>query len=89
MYRVTARVVESKCAHVKVGHKIVIEGPLVNLKETDSLCATALASMNHALYMMKKTSNPREFGRADAFRLRCPDAEDGVTFEITRELIDA
>ncbi len=44
-YKVTAQAKESKCAHVKQGDKIVIEGTMVNLKETDSLCAVALGAI--------------------------------------------
>ncbi len=88
-YRVTAKVKISKCPFVKVGDKIVIEGPLVNLSETDSLCATALAAINYSLYMMKKAKDPKEFGKDDVYTVQCPDPETGVIFEISRILISS
>lgn len=88
-YRVIAKAKVSKCPFVKTGAKIIIEGPLVNLSETDSLCATALAAINYSLYMMKKAKNPKEFGKDDVYTVQCPDPETGVIFEISRILISS
>ena len=84
-YRVIAKAKDSKCPHVKVGDKIVIDGPMVNLKETDSLCATALGAINYSLFMMKNAKDPKDFGREDVYTLQCPDPETRVIFEISRE----
>ena len=87
-YRVIVKAKISNCSHVKVGDNIVIDGPLVNLKETDSLCATALGAINYSLYMMKQAKDPKDFGRDDVYTLQCPDPENGVIFEVSRELIE-
>ena len=84
-YRVIARAKDSRCPNVKVGDKIVIEGPMVNMKETDSICATALGAINYSLYAMKNAKDPRDFGREEVYTLQCPDIETRVIFEISRE----
>jgi uncharacterized repeat protein (TIGR04076 family) len=87
-YKVIAKAKESKCPHVKEGDRMVIEGTMVNLKETDSLCAVALGAIQYSLFMMGKAGDPRDFGRQDVYTLQCPDPETRVIFEITRELIN-
>jgi uncharacterized repeat protein (TIGR04076 family) len=83
-YRVIARAKDSKCPYVKEGDRIVIEGTMVNLKETDSLCAVALGAIQYSLFMMGKAEDPRDFGRQDTYVLQCPDPETRVMFEISR-----
>ena len=86
-YKVIAKAKDSKCSHVKAGDKMVIEGTMVNLKETDSLCAVALGAIQYSLFMMGKTNDPKDFGRQDVYTVQCPDPETRVIFEISRELI--
>jgi uncharacterized repeat protein (TIGR04076 family) len=86
-YKVIATAKDSKCEHVKVGDKMVIEGTMVTLQETDSLCAVALGAIQYSLYMMGKSKSPRDFGRDDTYTLQCPDPETRVLFEITRKLV--
>jgi len=83
-YRVIAKAKDSQCPHVKEGDKIVIEGTMVNLSETDSLCTVALGAIQYSLFMMGKAGDPREFGRQDVYTLQCPDPETRVIFEISR-----
>ena len=87
-YKVIAKAKDSKCPHVKEGDKIVIEETMVNLKETDSLCAVALGAIQYSLFMMGKAKDPRDFGRQDVYTLQCPDPETRVIFEISRKLIE-
>ncbi len=87
-YRVTARAKDSKCPHVKAGDRMVMEGTMVNLKETDSLCAVALGAIQYSLYMMGKAKDPKDFGRKDVYTLQCPDPETRVIFEISREILE-
>jgi len=63
-------------------------GTMVNLKETDSLCAVALGAIQYSLYAMGKARDPKDFGRQDVYTLQCPDPETRVLFEITRELLE-
>ena len=86
-YKVVATAKDSKCSYVKVGDKMVIEGTMVNLKETDSLCAVALGAIQYSLFMMGKARDPRDFGREDLYTLQCPDPETRVIFEISRQVI--
>ncbi len=87
-YKVIARVKDSKCSHVKEGDQIVIEGTMVNLKETTSLCAVALGAIQYSLYMMGKAKDPRDFGREDVYTLQCPDPETRVIFEVSRVALE-
>ena len=84
-YKVMARAKDSKCPNVKVGDRIVLEGTMVNLKETTSLCAVALGAIQYSLFMMGKAKDPKDFGREEVYTLQCPDPETRVIFEISRE----
>lgn len=83
-YKVVAKAKDSKCLYVKEGDKIVIEGTMVNLKETDSLCSVALGAIQYSLFMMGKANDPKDFGRQDVYSLQCPDPDTRVIFEISR-----
>ena len=87
-YKVTALAKDSRCPHVKNGDKMVIEGTMVNLGETDSLCAVALGAIQYSLFMMGKAKKPQDFGRQDVYTLQCPDPETRVIFEISRTLVE-
>jgi uncharacterized repeat protein (TIGR04076 family) len=84
-YKVTARAKDSKCPNVKVGDQVVLEGTMVNLKETTSLCAVALGAIQYSLFMMGKAKDPKDFGREEVYTLQCPDPETRVIFEISRK----
>ncbi|MBM4331268.1 MAG: TIGR04076 family protein [Deltaproteobacteria bacterium] len=87
-YKVIARAKDSKCQHVKEGDQIVIEGTMVNLQETISLCAVALGAIQYSLFMMGKAKDPKDFGREDIYTLQCPDPETRVIFEISRKAME-
>jgi len=87
-YKVIAKAKESGCPHVKVGDQFVIEGTMVNLKETTSLCAVALGAIQYSLYMMGRAQDPKDFGRDDVYTLQCPDPETRVIFEISRNAVE-
>ena len=87
-FRVTARAKDSKCPNVKVGDRIVLEGTMVNLKETTSLCAVALGAIQYSLFMMGKAKDPKDFGREEVYILQCPDPETRVIFEISRKKME-
>jgi len=87
-YKVTARAQDSKCLHVKVGDQVVLEGTMVNLRETTSLCAVALGAIQYSLFMMGKAEDPKDFGREDVYTLQCPDPETRVIFEVSREKME-
>jgi len=87
-YKVIARAKDSKCSHVKEGDQIVMEGTMVNLRETTSLCAVALGAIQYSLYMMGKAEDPKDFGREDVYTLQCPDPETRVIFEVSRKAME-
>lgn len=86
-YKVIAKAKESKCPFVPVGEQFVIEGTMVNLKETTSLCAVALGAIQYSLFMMGKAKDPKDFGREDVYTLQCPDPDTRVIFEISRKVM--
>jgi len=87
-YKVIARAKDSRCPHVKEGDKIVIEGTMVNLKETESLCTVALGAIQYSLFMMGKAKDPKDFGRQEVYSLQCPDPDTRVIFEISRVIVE-
>jgi len=84
-YRVIAEVKDSRCPFVNVGDRMVVEGTMLNLAETTSVCTVALSAIQYSLFMMGKVDDPRDFGREDVYELQCPDPADRVVFEIRRE----
>lgn len=87
-YKVIATAKESRCPNVKVGDRMVIEGTMVNLEETDSLCTVALGAINYSLFMMGKADDPKSYGRDNVYCLQCPDPDERVIFEISRVPLD-
>jgi len=87
-YKVVAVAKDSRCPLVKVGDRIVLEGTMVNLAETTSICSVALSAIQYSLFMMSKASSPAEYGRPDTYELQCPDPADRVIFEISRQSMD-
>ena len=87
-YKVIARAKDSKCPNVKAGDQIVLEGTMVNLRETTSLCAVALGAIQYSLFMMGKAGDPRDFGRENVYTLQCPDPETRVIFEVSRKKME-
>lgn len=86
-YRVVAKAKDSKCPFVKVGDLIVLEGTMVDLEETTSICSVALSAIQYSLFMMGKADSPSDYGRPDVYELQCPDPEERVIFEISRQRI--
>jgi uncharacterized repeat protein (TIGR04076 family) len=73
---------------VKVGDQVVLEGTMVNLRETTSLCAVALGAIQYSLFMMGKAKDPKDFGRQEVYTLQCPDPETRVIFRVSREKME-
>ncbi len=87
-FKVVAKAKDSKCPNVKVGDQIVIEGTMVNLKESKNVCAVALGAIQYSLFMMGKAKDPKDFGRDQVYTLQCPDPETRVIFEVSRRVIE-
>ncbi len=93
MERLIARVIEirGKCPVFKLGDRIVIDGPEINLRETDAICTHAFASLLPYIVALRKGIKPRELGlgRGEKAYIQCldpgPPYTDGgtVVFEIT------
>ncbi|MEM2122016.1 MAG: TIGR04076 family protein [Candidatus Bathyarchaeia archaeon] len=86
--------VKGNCAVFKGGERIVIEGPEVNLKETDKICIHALAPLLHYLVALREGVNPLELGlskEGEKAYIQCLDpggpytSGGTVVFEVWRE----
>ncbi|EHR77541.1 hypothetical protein OCC_10569 [Thermococcus litoralis DSM 5473] len=83
--------IKGKCPVFKVGDKVVIEGPKVNLKETDAICTHAFASFLPYIVALRKGIKASEIGlgKGEKAYVQCldpgPPYTDGgtVIFEIT------
>ncbi|ADT84871.1 TIGR04076 family protein [Thermococcus barophilus] len=83
--------IRGKCPVFKVGDRIVIEGPQINLKETDAVCTHAFASLMPYIVALRKGIKPSELGLGKGGKayVQCldpgpPYTEGGtVIFEIT------
>jgi uncharacterized repeat protein (TIGR04076 family) len=85
--------VKGCCAVHDVGDRIVIDGPEIDMKETNRICIHALPSILHYLVAFREGADPVELGLAkkgEKAYIHCPDpgepyTEGGeVIFEIER-----
>ncbi|MFQ6050821.1 MAG: TIGR04076 family protein [Candidatus Hydrothermarchaeota archaeon] len=90
---ITVIEIRGKCPVHKLGDKIIIRGPEIDLKETDSICTHALAPLLHYIVALRTGANPIELGlskQKDRAYVQCVDpgepyTEGGtVIFEIKR-----
>jgi uncharacterized repeat protein (TIGR04076 family) len=86
-YKVIAEAKDSRCPFVKVGDRMVVEGTMIDLDQTTSLCTVALSAIQYSLFMMGKAHDPVDYGRSEVYELQCPDPAERVIFQVSRELI--
>ena len=80
--QINIKVVESRCKFYKPGDQIVIEGPLINLKQSDNVCLTAVSSFFPFVYALRKGVTPKQMGFPDQVLVQCPDYCAPVVFEL-------
>ena len=56
--------IRGNCVVFKGGEKIVIEGPEINLKETDKICIHALGPLLHYVVAIREGVDPIKLGLA-------------------------
>jgi len=54
--------VKGNCPVYKVGDKIVINGPKIDLKETDAICIHALPTLLHYALALREGADPVKLG---------------------------
>lgn len=54
--------IKGKCPVYNVGDKTVIEGPEINLKESDKVCVHALFSLGTFIVALREKMNPHKLG---------------------------
>jgi len=68
--------IKGNCAVYKGGEKIVIDGPGIDLKETDKICIHALAPILHYAVALREGVDPVKLGLAkkgDKAYVQCAD----------------
>lgn len=85
--------IKGKCAVHSLGDRIVINGPEIDLKNTDRICIHALAPILHYAVALREGIEPEKLGLAkegNKAYIHCPDPgehyTDGgeVVFEVER-----
>ncbi|RJX27316.1 MAG: TIGR04076 family protein [Dethiobacter sp.] len=77
--------VDSSCSRVPSGSRVVLNGPMLNLKECDVVCMTALQAIYPYIISARFRVPPERFGFTDGrFVLQCPDRSCPAIFEIRR-----
>jgi uncharacterized repeat protein (TIGR04076 family) len=59
---IVVKEIKGTCPVFKIGDKIVIEGPKINLQETDNLCIHALPSILHYSLALREGADPVALG---------------------------
>lgn len=90
---ITVKEIKGKCAVHSLGDRIVIDGPEIDLKNTDRLCIHALAPILHYAVALREGVEPEKLGltkEGNKAYIHCPDPgepyTDGgsVVFEVER-----
>jgi uncharacterized repeat protein (TIGR04076 family) len=90
---ITVKEIKGKCAVHTLGDKMVIDGPEIDLENTDRLCIHALAPILHYVVSLREGIDPEKLGltkKGNKACIHCPDPgepyTDGgeVVFEVER-----
>ncbi len=79
---ITVKEIKGKCPVHKLGDKIMIKGPEIDLKQTDSICTHALASLLHYIVALRSGADPIELGLSkekDKAYVQCVDPGEPYT----------
>jgi uncharacterized repeat protein (TIGR04076 family) len=74
--------IKGKCPVYKVGDRIYVEGPRIDLKRTDALCIHSLPPLLHYAVALREGIDPVKLGLAkegaNAY-IQCPDPGEPYT----------
>jgi len=62
MLEITVHDIKGNCPVHKVGDRIVIQNPEINLEETDALCTHALPAILHYVLILENNWSPFQLG---------------------------
>jgi uncharacterized repeat protein (TIGR04076 family) len=91
---ITVKDIRGKCTVHKIGDRIMISGPEIDLVQSDRICIHALPSLLHYAVALREGVDPGKLGLAsegDSAFISCPDPgepyTDGgtVVFEVKRK----
>ena len=74
--------IEGECPVHKVGDKIVIDGPKIDLKRTDNICIHALSSILHYVVALREGVDSKKLGLSKDGRyayIQCLDPGEPYT----------
>lgn len=86
MYEVTLEVtsVKGRCAAgYKVGDKIVVRDPAIDMKESDRVCLYAIGALLPYLTALDRETSPGDWINRKE-EIQCPDSKNTVVFKVTR-----
>ena len=90
---ITVKEIKGKCVVHSLGDRIVIDGPELDVKNTNRMCIHALASILHYAVALREGIDPEKLGltkKGNKAYIHCPDPgepyTDGgeVVFEVER-----
>jgi uncharacterized repeat protein (TIGR04076 family) len=90
---ISVKEIHGNCAVHKLGEKIVIHGPEIDLKQTDKICIHALTPILHYAVALTEGVSPEQLGlskEGESAYIHCPDPGEPYTrggrvvFEIIR-----
>ena len=90
---ITVKEIKGKCAVHTLGDRMVIDGPEIDLENTDRICIHALAPILHYAVALREGVDPEKLGltkKGKKAYIHCPDPgeryTDGgeVVFEVER-----
>lgn len=88
MKRIICTAIEvENCVVFKVGQKMVIKCPEIDLVESDKICTHAIAGFLPIISAIDKGATPSDFGIGDRKTgyLRCIEPNGGVKFKLEVE----
>jgi len=62
MLEITVHAIKGNCPVHKIGDRIVIQNPKINLEETDALCTHALPAILHYVLILEDNWSPFQLG---------------------------
>jgi len=89
MYRVTLEVTSTKghcAAGHKVGDKIVVKDPLIDLKESDRVCLYAIGALLPYLTALDRETSKKDWINRKE-EIQCPDSKNTVIFKVSRSKV--
>lgn len=80
--RIEAVDIRGTCPVFKIGDKIIIKGPQIDMENTDAVCIHALPSLLHFSLALREGADPGKLGLSkekEIAYIQCPDPGEPFT----------